>query len=84
MLSIRSLYFIPNLQSKKSGQLCLQQKSFEKTVGKRETARNEQFLLIPVFSNHLENFPPISSNLKSSSANSFSFEESKIGRLGKG
>ena len=36
-----------------------------------------------VFSTCLKNFPPYSSNLKLSSANSFSFEESKICRLGK-
>ena len=36
-----------------------------------------------MFSNHLENFLPISSNLKSSSANSPSFKGSKIRRLGK-
>ena len=37
-----------------------------------------------VFSTHLDNFLPFSSNLKLSSANSFSLEESKICRLGKG
>ena len=37
-----------------------------------------------VFSNHLENFLPVSSNLRLSSANSFSLEESKIWPLGKG
>ena len=36
------------------------------------------------FRNDLKNCLPFSSNLKLSSANSFSFEESKIGRLGKG
>ena len=36
-----------------------------------------------VFSFHSENFLPFSSNLKLSSANSFSFEVSKIGCLGK-
>ena len=35
-------------------------------------------------SNHLENPLPFSSNLKLSSANSFSLEESEICRLGKG
>ena len=34
-----------------------------------------------VFSTHLDNFLPFSSNLKLSSANSFSLEESKICRL---
>ena len=54
---------------------------FENTVGKGEIARNEQFLLFPVFSTCLDNFLPFSSNLKLSSANSFSLEESKICRL---
>ena len=47
---------------------------FENTVGKGEIARNEQFLLFPVFSIYLENSLPFSSNLKYSSANSFNFE----------
>ena len=51
--------------------------SFENTVGKGEIARNE-------FSTHLENFLPFSSNLKLSSANTFSLEASKICCLGKG
>ena len=56
---------------------CLQYKYFENTMGKGEIARNEQFLLFPtVFSNCLENFLSFSSNLKLSSANSFSLEES--------
>ena len=63
--------------------MCLQYKSFENNVGKGEIARNEQFLLFPVFSACLENFLPFASNLKLSSANSFSLEESKICRLGK-
>ena len=49
-----------------------------RTVGKGEIAGNEQFLLFPLFSTHLENFLPFSSSLKFSSANSFSLEESKI------
>ena len=50
--------------------------------GKRESARYEQFLLFPtVFSTLFENFPSFLSNLKLSSANSFSLEESKICRL---
>ena len=50
---------------------CPQHKSFENTMGKREIARNEQFLLLPqCFSSFLDNFPPLSSNLKLSSANS--------------
>ena len=57
---------------------CLQYKSFENT-------RNEQFILFPrVFSTHLNNFLQFLSNLKLSSANSFSLKESKICRLGKG
>ena len=38
----------------------------------------------PVFSTRSENFLPFLSNLKLLYANSFSLEESKIGRLGKG
>ena len=57
-------------------------KPFKNTVGKGEIARNEQFLLFPqCFSTRLDNFLPFSSNLKLSSANSFSLEESKICRL---
>ena len=64
---------------------CLQYKPFENTEGKGEIARNEQFLPFPsVFSIHLKNFRPISSNLKLSSANSFNSEESTTCRLGKG
>ena len=44
----------------------------------------EQFLLFPVFSTRFWNFLPLSSNLKLSSSNSFSLEESKICCLGKG
>ena len=79
------LYFVPDLQSKKSVQLCLQYKSFENTVGKGEIARNEQFLLFPqCFLTIWKTFCQNSSNLKSLSANSFSFEGSEIRRLGKG
>ena len=61
---------------------CLQYKSFENTAGKGEIARNEQFLLFPqCFLSILENYLPISANLKLSSANSFSLEESKFCRL---
>ena len=63
----------------------LKHKSSENTVGEEEIARNERFLLFKtVFSTLLENFLPFSSNLKLSSANSFSLEESKICGLGKG
>ena len=59
--------------------MCLQYKSFENTVGKGKIAR------VPtVFSTLFENFPSCSSNLKLSSAKSFSLEESKTCRLGKG
>ena len=64
---------------------CLQYKSFENTAGKGEIARNKQFLLFPqCFLSVLENYLPISKNLKLSSANSFSLEVSKICRLVKG
>ena len=57
---------------------CLQDKSFENTVGKGEIARNEQFLLFPQwFSTLLENLLPFSFNLELSFANSFSLEKSK-------
>ena len=57
-------------------------KPFENTVGKGEIARNEQFSLFPqCFYNHLDNFRAFSSNLKLSSANSFSLEDSKICHL---
>ena len=59
--------------------------SLENTVGKGEIARNEQFLLFPqCFLPVWENFVRFSLNLELSSANSFSLEESKICRLGKG
>ena len=60
---------------------CLPKKSFENTVEKGKLARNEQFLLFPVFSTHLENFQPFSSCLKLSTANYFILEESKICRF---
>ena len=54
-------------------------------LGKGEIARNEQFLLFPtVFSNCLENFLPYLSNLKMSSANSFSLDKSEVLLIGKG
>ena len=57
----------------------------ESTVRKGEIACNEQFLLFPYcFLLICGNFLPFSSNLKMSSANSFSLEESKICRLEKG
>ena len=52
-------------------------KSFENAVGKGEIARNEQFLLFPVFSTVLDNFLPFSSNVKLLSAKSSSLGGSK-------
>ena len=64
---------------------CLQYKSFKNTAGKGEIARNEQFLLFPqCFLPVWRAFLPFSTNLKLSSANSFSLEESKICCFGKG
>ena len=58
---------------------------FESIVEKEEIARNEQFLLFPqCFLSFLRTFPPYQSNLKLSSANSFSLEESTILSYGKG
>ena len=58
---------------------------FGNTMGKGEIACNEQFLLFStVVSTLLENFWSSSSNLKFSSANSFSLETSKVSCLGKG
>ena len=58
-------------------------KSFENTVGKREIARNEQFLIFPQrFFTPLENFPPPFPNSELSE-NAFSLKESKTCRLGK-
>ena len=57
----------------------------EKTVGKGEIAHGEQFLLFPqCFLLVWRTFLPFSSNMKLTSANSFSLEKSKICRLGKG
>ena len=50
------------------------------TVGKGEIACNKQFLLFQVFSTRLDNCLPFSSNLKLSSADSFSLEEVYIFR----
>ena len=52
---------------------------------KEKLPRDEQFLLFPQCFLHIwRNFLPFSSNLKLSSVYSFSLEESKICRLGKG
>ena len=63
---------------------CLQYESFENTVGKGEIARNEQFLLFPRCFLPVQRAFHFHQILKLSSANSFSLEESKICRLGKG
>ena len=63
--------------------MCLQNKSFENTMGKGEIAHYKHFLIIPVFSNVLENFLPFSLILKLLYANSLSLEESKFCHLGK-
>ena len=53
-------------------------------MGKGEIARNEQFLLFPqCFLPILETTLSFLSNLKLSSAHSFSLEESRICRLGR-
>ena len=64
--------------------LRLHYKAFENTVGKGEIARNEQFLLFPQCFLFVLRTLPFSANLKLSSANSFSLEESRICCLGKG
>ena len=64
---------------------CLLYKPFENTVGKGEIAHNEKFLLFPqCFLPFSRTFCHSDRNLKLSSANSFSLEESKICHLGKG
>ena len=63
---------------------CLQYKSFENTVGKGKIARNEQFVLFPVFSILQDKILPFLTTLQLSSAKSFSLEESKICHLRKG
>ena len=63
---------------------CLQYKSFENTVGKGEIAHKQAISpFATVFSTLLKTFLPFSSNLKLSSAISFSLEGSKICHLGK-
>ena len=57
------------------GFTCLQYKSFTNTVGKGEIARNI------LFSTHLEKILSYSTNLKVSSANSFSLEQFKAFRM---
>ena len=56
---------------------------FWKHCGKRRNCSKRAIPPFPtVFSIHLENFPPFSTNLELSSANFFSLEESEICRLG--
>ena len=62
---------------------CLKYKSFKNTVGKREIAHNEQFLLFLQYFLPVGRTLPFSSNLKLSAANAFSLKESKICCLGK-
>ena len=58
---------------------------FWKHCGKRRNCSWRAISPFPtVFSTHLENYLPFSSNLELSSKNSVSLEESKICRLGKG
>ena len=58
---------------------------FGKRCGKRRNCSLRAISPFPTaFSTLLDNFLPFSSNLKLLSANSFSLEESKICRLGKG
>ena len=57
-------------------------KTGRKHCGKRRNCSSRPLSPFPtVFSTHFDNFLPSSSNLKLSSANSFSLEESKIRRL---
>ena len=57
----------------------------EKTVGKEKLLISSNFSFSHnVFYPFIENFLPLSSDLKLSSAKSFSLEEPKICRLGKG
>ena len=53
-------------------------RSLEHNVGKGKTARNDKFLLLPKRFLPFWRTLPFSSNLKLTSANSFSLEESKI------
>ena len=68
-----------NLKPTNQPIMCLHYKSLENSVGKGDISPFPS-----LFSTHLENFLPFSLILKLLSANSFSLEESKICRLGKG
>ena len=71
--------FIKNHFPNKPWFLLVYSTSLLKTLWEKDT-----LLVKSMFSTRLDNFLPFSSNLKSSSANSFSLEESKICCLGKG
>ena len=62
--------------------LCVCSTSLMKTVGKGEIARDEQFLLFPQCFLIIWKTLLFTSDLKLSSANCFSLEESNICRLG--
>ena len=71
-----------SLSQTSPGFLCVCSKSLLKRLWEKEkklVASN-----FSLFTTHLENILPLSSNLKSSSVNSFNLEESKICSLGKG
>ena len=79
------LFFLFNPFPNKPWFLRVGRTSLENTVGKGEIARNKQFLLFPqCFLPVWRTFCHFLTNLKLPSANSFSLEESKICRLGKG
>ena len=64
---------------------CVCSTSLLETQREKEILRvMSNFSFCTVFSTHFENFRSILSNLKLLSANSFSLDESKICRLGKG
>ena len=63
---------------------CLQNKSYGNTVRKKKCSSQAISPLPTVFSTHLKNFLPFSSNLRLLSTNSFSLESPKICCLGKG
>ena len=81
MLSFSYFNSFPN----KPWFLCVCSTSLLKTLWEKEKLLVKSNLSSStVFSTLLENFSPFASNLKLSSESSFSLEESKICRLGKG
>ena len=62
---------------------CVCSTSLSKKLWEKEKLQRAISPFPRVFTNHLENFLPFLSNLKFSSANSFSLEQSKICCLGK-